>query len=283
MIRITLLVLFILALKPQAIAQNDSIYIWPGKVPHSSKPKAAPVPIILDDGSIRVVEVTNPLLAVFEPDPTKRNGKAALVCPGGGYVRLAVHKEGYATADWLTSLGFTVFVLHYTVPGQRDGALQDIQRSLRLIRHLSNQYQIDTANITAVGFSAGAHLVARASMKEGLPSYPVQDAADNLSPRPNQMMLIYPAYLNDLQSGELISELKASQTTVRTFIFQTMDDTYAVSALAIASALQKAGADAELHLLPKGGHGYGMTSGIVAAEAWPKLAETWLNRQNEEK
>src|SRR5690606_14510865 len=177
------------------------------------KPKALPVSITLEDGSTRVIEVTNPLLAVFEPEPTKKNGKAALVCPGGGYVRLAVHKEGYATAEWLSSLGYTVFVLHYTVPGQRDGALQDIQRSLRLIRHLSNKYQIDAADITAIGFSAGAHLVARASMKQGLPSYPTQDAADKLSARPNQIMLIYPAYLNDTQTGDMISELKASSAS----------------------------------------------------------------------
>ena len=263
-------------------AQSDSIYIWPGKVPHSSKPKAAPVPITLDDGSIRVVEVTNPLLAVFEPKPSMKNGKAVLVCPGGGYIRLAVHKEGYTTANWLSGLGYTVFVLHYTVPGQKDGALQDIQRSLRVIRHRAKDFQIDTAHITAVGFSAGAHLVARSAMKEGAPSYPSQDAADRLSSRPNQMMLIYPAYLNDAQNDKLSPELKASSTTIRTFVFQTMDDTYSASAFAIASALHSEKTDVELHLMPKGGHGYGMTQGIEAAETWPRLAEAWLSRQGSE-
>jgi len=31
-----------------------------------------------------------------------------------------------------------------------------------------------------------------------------------------------------------------------------------------------------LHLLPSGGHGYGLRKGIRAAETWPLLAEKWL-------
>jgi hypothetical protein len=32
----------------------------------------------------------------------------------------------------------------------------------------------------------------------------------------------------------------------------------------------------ELHLLPNGGHGYGLRQGSQAAETWPLLAEKWL-------
>jgi len=31
-----------------------------------------------------------------------------------------------------------------------------------------------------------------------------------------------------------------------------------------------------LHLLPVGGHGYGLRPGNIAAETWPALAEKWL-------
>ena len=262
-----------------ANAQSDSLYIWPAKVPHAAKPKASPVPVTLDDGSIRVIEVTDPFLAIFLPSPTLKNGKAVLVCPGGGYVRLAVHKEGYSTADWLSSLGYTVFVLHYSVPNQRDGALQDIQRALRLIRNHATKYQIKTDSITAVGFSAGAHLIARASMGKNLPSYPQQDEADQLSAKPNNMVLIYPAYLNVPGTGKLQKELQAHSETINTFIFQTMDDSYVSSAFAIATALREVKANIEMHILPTGGHGYGLSPGNIAAETWPALLEAWLNRQ----
>jgi len=42
--------------------------------------------------------------------------------------------------------------------------------------------------------------------------------------------------------------------------------------------LRDAGVPVEMHLLPFGGHGYGLRQGNIAAETWPVLAETWLNR-----
>lgn len=260
-------------------AQNDSIYLWQGAVPDAIKPKAAPVPSTLEDGSIRVIEVTDPFIAVFQPKPSRKNGKAIVVCPGGAYVRLAVHKEGYATADWLSDLGYTVFVLHYRVPNQRAGALQDLQRALKIVRHKAKQYEIDPSNIGCIGFSAGAHLVASAGMSDSLPSYPSQDDTDKQRAMPDKMILIYPAYLDAGPNRTLSSELRASAHTVDTFIFQTMDDTSARSALAVAIALQEAKANVELHMLPKGGHGYGMYPGNYAAEIWPKLLQEWLAKQ----
>ena len=162
MILANFLVFFLITISIQLSAQSDSLYLWPNTVPGESSPKKEPVPTTLDDGSIRVIEVTNPFLAVFKPDPAVKNDKAIVVCPGGAYVRLAVHKEGYATAEWLSRLGYTVFVLHYRVPNKRDGALQDLQRALKIVRSESKLYGIDAGKIGAIGFSAGAHLVARA-------------------------------------------------------------------------------------------------------------------------
>lgn len=271
-----LFMLFLTCVTGNLWAQTDSLYLWTNAVPNEPKPKSVPVPITLEDGSIRVIEVTNPFLAVFEPKPSRKNGKAIIVCPGGAYVRLAVHKEGYAVADWLSDLGYTVFVLHYRVPDKRDGALQDLQRSLKLIRQKAKQYGIDPAKVGAIGFSAGAHLVTRAGMTEPTQRYPAQDAADHLSGMPDRMMIIYPGYLDGGPNRSLTPELKASANTVDTFIFQTMDDASALSSIALATALQNAKANVELHMLPKGGHGYGMYPGNIAAETWPKLLEVWL-------
>ena len=260
----------------QLAAQTDSVYLWPNAVPNESKPKLPPVPTTLEDGSIRVIEVTNPFLAVFEPKPQVKNGKAIVVCPGGAYVRLAVHKEGYTVAEWLTKLGYTVFVLHYRVPDKKDGALQDIQRSLKIVRQSARQYGIDPAMVGAMGFSAGAHVVARAGMTEPTQTYPTQDASDKQSGAPDRMIIIYPGYLDAGPNRSLSPDLKASGKTVDTFIFQTMDDRSAPSALALATALQAVNANVELHMLPQGGHGYGMYPGNKAAETWPKLLEVWL-------
>jgi acetyl esterase/lipase len=238
------------------------------------KAKLPPIATTLQDGSIRVVEITNPFLAVFKPQVSNR--KAFIICPGGAYVRLAVHKEGYTVASWLSRLGYTVFVLQYRVPDKREGALQDLQRSIRLIRFRAKEFGIDPDKIAAMGFSAGAHVVATAGLTKVSPTYPVQDDVDRLSPVPDRMVTIYPAYLAEKPGLTLSSELKPDSSTVETFIFQTMDDQLAPSSFALATALRNAGANVELHILPGGGHGYGMDPGNRAAEAWPKLLETWL-------
>jgi acetyl esterase/lipase len=271
------IILTVLLLVSQFInAQEDSIYLWPGAAPHETKQKGQPITTTIDDGTTRVTEVTNPFFAVFFPKKENQNGKAIIVCPGGGYVRLAVHKEGYTIANWLTSLGYTVFVLQYRVPDNRDGALLDFERSIRLIRYNAGKYGIDPKKIGAIGFSAGAHVVARAGMVETLLPYPKQDAADEEYGRPDCMIIIYPGYLDGGPNKTLTPELKATAKTVDTFIFQAVDDAIVQSSFALAMALRDAKANVELHLVPKGGHGFGMTPGNKAAETWPGLLAPWL-------
>ena len=269
---VSLLILFAQPLN----AQTDSVYLWPGAVPDETRAKAKPVTTTVDDGSTRVTEVTNPFFAVFQPRNEIRNNRAILICPGGAYVRLAVHKEGYFVANWLTSLGYTVFVLQYRVPNARDGAWQDVQRSLKLIRHNAKKYGIDPNKIGAMGFSAGAHVVARAGMADSAQTYPTQDAADAHSSRPDCMIIMYPGYLDGGPNKTLTPELKATAKTPDTFIFQAMDDAIVQSAFALALALKDSKANVELHLVPKGGHGFGMTPGNKAAETWPALLQAWL-------
>ena len=62
------------------------------------------------------------------------------------------------------------------------------------------------------------------------------------------------------------------------FIFVAADDKFANSSLVMASALRDAGVPLELHILPEGGHGFGLRPGNPAAETWPRLAEIWLAR-----
>jgi acetyl esterase/lipase len=129
-----------------------------------------------------------------------------------------------------------------------------------------------------MGFSAGAHIVARAGMTVTPEPYPVQDKADSHSRSPNCMIIIYPAYLDGGPGNSISPDLIATSSTVDTFIFQTMDDSGAQSSFALASALQNAKANVELHMLPEGGHGYGMDAGNKAAETWPKLLKEWLDQ-----
>jgi acetyl esterase/lipase len=259
--------------------KHEMIYLWPGKVPGETKEKMHPsVDTSLKDGIIRFSEVTNPALEVFLPDPGKNNHSAVIVCPGGGYQILAYDLEGTEIAAWLNQMGFTAFVLQYRIPNKKEGALQDAQRAIRVVRENWKKWNIDPEKIGIMGFSAGGSLSARTSVLFNKKTYSPVDKSDSLSCRPSFTMLIYPAYLDQGPNLSLTPELELNKNVPPIFIFQTADDPYGNSALVMASALRTAKLTVELHLLPEGGHGYGVRPGKVAATTWPVLAEQWLKR-----
>jgi acetyl esterase/lipase len=257
--------------------KKDIIYLWPGKVPGEVKEKMEPV---LDPArkanEVRYAEVTNPVVEVFLPEASLNNGSGVIVCPGGAYRILSYDKEGTEIAAWLNKLGYAAFVLQYRIPDKKEGALQDAQRAIRIIRSNSARWNIDPEKIGIMGFSAGGSLSARTSTLFNYKTYSPVDNADSLSCRPAFSLLIYPAYLDQGENKTLTPELKLTKETPPIFIFQTADDQYGNSALVMAGALRDAKLPVELHILATGGHGYGLRPGKPAPDTWPVLAEKWL-------
>lgn len=272
---ITILMLFFLSMIQAQT--RDAIYLWPDKVPNEKMEKHPPVKTNNTKGDVtRITDITNPALVVFEPNHPNNLGAGIIVCPGGGYNILAVDKEGYEIAEWLNQLGYTAFVLQYRVPNNELGALNDIQRAIRMVRKKANHYHLNPEKIGVIGFSAGGSLVARASTRFADASYSEGDAIDKLSCKPNFSMLVYPAYLDNGEDRSITPELVMSKQVPPFFIFGTSDDPYGNSSLVFAQALRDNQTSVELHLLADGGHGYGMRLGNIAAKTWPSLAELWL-------
>lgn len=258
---------------------KNMIYLWPDKVPGEKKEKQQPVIAeSRNDGVLRIAEITNPAFEVFPASPASANGAAVIICPGGGYNILAYDKEGTEVAAWLNSLGISAFVLQYRVPQKKEGALQDIQRAIRLVRQNAGNWNIDPELTGVMGFSAGGSLSARSATLFNSKTYQPVDQADSISCRPSFALLIYPAYLDQGPDFSLTPEIKLSKELPPMFIFQTADDTFANSSLVMAAALRKMKIPVELHLMPEGGHGYGLRKGITAAESWPVMAEKWFSR-----
>ncbi len=257
---------------------KEIIHLWPGAVPGETAEKNQPVPAPQKDNVFRFTTVTDPAIEVWAPEPEKKNGAAVIVCPGGGYNILAYDLEGTEVAGWLNKLGYYAFVLQYRVPKKREGALQDAQRAIRIVRNNAKKWDIDAGKLGIMGFSAGGSLSARAATNFKTRTYSPVDTRDSLSCRPDFAMLIYPAYLDMGEGRTLTPELKLPPDTPPVFIFQTADDSYGNSALVMATALRDAKLPVEMHLMPAGGHGYGLRPGKTAAETWPRLAEKWLNQ-----
>ncbi|SHN11905.1 alpha/beta hydrolase [Mucilaginibacter sp. OK098] len=230
---------------------------------------------------IRLADIINPTIKIFTPK--NANGTAVIVCPGGGYGILALDLEGTELCTWFNSIGVTAILLKYRVPAlpgklRYEAPLQDAQRALGLVRFNAAKWGIKPDHIGIMGFSAGGHLSALVSNTYDKRTYPQVDAADEVSCRPDFTILTYPAYLIDeKEEGKLAPEIKVTEKTPPTFIMQTEDDPINVeNALYYYLALKKVKVPAEMHLYPKGGHGYGMRNKTGGTSVYPQLIEKWL-------
>jgi len=263
-----------------SFSQNTApCYLWPEQVPGETGNKHDPVQTPNKEGNvIRLTDVTNPAFFVFKPTKEKSNGAGVIICPGGGYSILAYDKEGTEIAEWLNKQGITAFVLQYRVPKKQEGALMDAQRAIRIIRKNADVYGIKPNKIGIMGFSAGGSLSARAATLYQKKTYLPIDITDTLSCRPDFALLIYPAYLDQGIGRTLTPELIVEKNTPPMFLFATADDSWGNSSLVMAAALRDAKVPVEMHLMAKGEHGYGLRTGNIAGETWPRLAEKWMKQ-----
>jgi len=285
------------------------IALWPAGLAPGDKALAEPLHLVerSTDPALPdryVTHVSEPYLVVYRP--VRPNGVGLLVTPGGGYQRVVLDKEGSALAPALAARGgVTLFVLRYRLPGEgradREAALADAQRALRLIRARAAQWQLDPHRIGVMGFSAGGHLAARLATGFDAPAYPATDAIDRVSARPDMALLIYPVIdmagpdthggsrerLLGPQPTPALMHQYAMQQHVRAdmppvFLVHAQDDPAVPvgNSLAFYQALLRAHVPAEMHLFTHGGHGFGVrgTVGLTTA-AWPRLALDWIAAQ----
>lgn len=231
-------------------------------------------------------EVFEPHFAFFRA-PGEGTKPMVIIFPGGGYHYLGWNKEGTEIAEWLNSLGFSAAVLLYRTD-DRDAALCDAQRLVRLFRAHAEKYGINANKIGVIGFSAGANLAVRLSTNWRVRAYERIDEVDDVSCRPDFMMPIYPWDLRPrknpanpwqgwLKTYELDAAYPVDAETPPALIVQSLDDFCEIeTAVGLDMALVKAGVKSETHIYPNGGHGYGRRILGRATDTWSYEAAHWL-------
>jgi acetyl esterase/lipase len=237
-----------------------------------------------------IANVTTPSMTVFPPRGIN-TGVSMVVFPGGGFHILAIDLEGTEICDWITGKGITCILLKYRVPKSNHYwdkackchvtpdipfALQDAQRTIRLVRAQAKALNIDPNKIGVIGFSAGGYLVAQASNIFSLAYTPV-DAVDELSGRPDYAIALYPGHL--CRSGNTFDPtIRVTKETPPTFLLQAWDDPIdkICNSTLYAQALNAAGVPTEVHLFAKGGHAFGLRRNAHPISSWPSLVENWL-------
>lgn len=230
------------------------------------------------DGIDRFVNVMDPEVHFF-PASGRGPHPAVMICPGGAYTHLAWSHEGLDVANLMNLNGFSAFVLKYRCPDRRQAAHADAARAMRFIRGNAEHFGIVADRFGAIGFSAGAHLVATISAPVDPIAYPATDAIDALSFRPDFIALIYPGHLTN-DSLQIAPEFKITSSVPPTFLVQAEDDFAKVeNSLGWYFALKQAGVPAEMHLYAEGGHGYGLLRTGHPISNWGNLAGDWFRRQ----
>lgn len=268
--------------------------IWPGAAPDAvANPRPESVgPPPGREWWPRVNDVSRPTMTVY-PARGRNTGAAVVVFPGGGFMFLAMDSEGTEICDWLSAKGVTCILAKYRVPESDHHfdeacdcavtpphplALQDAQRTIRLVRSRAKALGIDPARIGVMGFSAGGYLAARTS-NIFEPAYKPVDAIDQVSSRPDFAVVVYPGHLCRA-GGVLDPSIHVTKRTSPTFLLAAWDDPVddPCNSTVYAKALQAGGAEAEVHLFAKGGHAFGLRHREQRIAIWPSLVESWLKR-----
>lgn len=290
----------------QLTGTEDEILIWNGPGPGSDTL-----------GITQVITARNPtgdctidriaenvtetgIIPFIAENPT---GAAVVICPGGGYSRVVLDKEGSDIAEWLNGLGVSAFVVKYRLP--MDGhanrqyvPLQDSQRAMRYVRGHAEQWSIDPDEIGIMGASAGGQMATTLATKYDFEAYTPIDTLDSISAKPDFMILLYPVV--SMESGvthagtrtnllgtsptqeqidAFSAEKNVSAASPITFMARAMDDTAVPeeNCTGLRDALDAVGVSNELHQYANGGHGVGicLATGTDFAN-WVKDCGKWL-------
>src|SRR6185295_7666100 len=173
------------------------------------------------------------------------------------------------------------------------GPLQDAQRAIQLVRQNAAKWNIDPNRIGIMGFSAGGHLAATASTHF---TKTVIDNPTSVSLRPDFSILLYPviSFMDSLahmgsrnnlvgkdapaaKVYEYSNELQVTAQTPPAFLVHAADDkTVKVqNSIRYYEALLKNGVLSELHIYPKGGHGFGMNN-KTTPDHWMDRLKNWM-------
>lgn len=289
--------LLCLSVTGSAYAQQPVIPLYPGVAPGSENAKQKEVTFVNPDKQTRIRNVTQPTLTAYLPERGKASGTAIIIAPGGGFIHLAMEKEGSYMARWLQERGVAAFVLKYRLmdsgtdeeyreraaamnrataassappsatpptpnPARQQAvelAVADGMQAIKLVRQRAAEWGIDPNRVGLMGFSAGGALTMGVVMKN--------DPAS----RPNFAAPIYGGSPN----GQTVAA-----DAPPLFIAVANDDPVASANSAKLYLEWKAlGRSAELHIYSQGGHGFGLLKRGLPVDSWVERFGEWLQIQ----
>lgn len=285
-------ILFFVFLSCAMIKAQEIIPIYDAAIPNS---KVAPADYKESFGGGMFRNVTSPTLEIYLPEKGKETGTAVVICPGGGYSVVVYQGEGVSNAKELAKNGIAAFVLKYRLPvdaimtDKSTGPLQDAQQAIKLVRENAVKWNIDPAKIGIMGFSAGGHLASTVATHF---EKALIDNPKGTSLRPDFQVVVYPVIsmqqalthrdsrkqlLGEQPSQQLVdlfsNELQVKENTPPAYITHAADDNVVDvdNSINYFEALRRHKVPVEMHIYPKGGHGF-----IFGRRGWMTSLLEWI-------
>lgn len=190
-----------------------------------------------------------------EPD-----GKVAVCNAGGGFAYVGAMHDSFPHALELSKKGYNAFALIYR-PGA-ETACADLVRAIAFIHENADDLQVDVADYSLWGGSAGARMAA------WLGSYGTERFGENAYPRPAAVIMQYTG-LSEITGNEPPT-INFVGTRDRIASYRTMEERI--------SRIRSQGTDAEIEVFDGLPHGFGLGEG-TAAEGWIDNAVAFWERQ----
>lgn len=287
--------LLLLCLLPSVVMAQEVIALYPDTIPNAKETSLEET----DTSTSVIRQVIRPTLQIYLPEKENATGEAVVICPGGGYTVLVYKKEGIRIAQEFVKNGVAAFVLKYRLPldetmlDKKNGPLQDAQQAIKMVRENTERWDINIRKVGIMGFSAGGHLVSTAATHFDTP---LIENENNTTVRPDFQILIYPVIsmqdslthsgsrtklLGQHPSKEIIdqfsNELQVNENTPPAFIIHAGDDKVVDvdHSIFYYEALRHHDVPAELHLFPKGGHGFVLSQ---PTEEWMRPLFLWMKK-----
>ena len=185
--------------------------------------------------------------------------KFAICNAGGGFAYVGAMHDSFPHALELSKLGYHAFALIYR-PGAQ-AACEDLARAIAFIHEHEDELEVDTADYSLWGGSAGARMAA------WLGSYGTAAFGEKDYPRSGAVIMQYTG-LSEVYGNEPPT-YNCVGTNDGIASYRTMERRIA--------AIQANGTDVMIEVFPGLSHGFGLGTGTVA-EGWIKNAVSFWER-----
>ena len=258
-------------------AEPQIVYLWPNGAPGSEGKTSEEVVKVQPAGDRVISNVHKPSITVYLPSKETATGASVVIAPGGGHSALWADHEGNNIAKYLQERGVAGFVLKYRLAREKEStytiegtSLQDTQRAIKLVKSKSAEWGVDLERIGVIGFSAGGELAALAATHVDEGKADAVDAIDRLSSKVGFFGLMYPAIPKDMPlAKDMPPSFLICGENDRQNISQGLPELYL--------AMKKAGAQTELHVYTKVGHGFGLRPTLKGPVGqWPQRFYEWM-------